>query len=130
MIKNEFKYLNKYTLDYLFWEEAPNYFVLNFIKMNKDKDKHETKIYVSTDGGRLFSRWKPAHRGKLIHPDELIATKNVLFGKSSLKRTFFYVDSQLNIFSVHTYENKGDVIPSSFDPSYLFKFTEDNVTKT
>ncbi|KII68273.1 hypothetical protein RF11_06713 [Thelohanellus kitauei] len=78
-------------------------------------------LYVSKDGGKSFSLWKPMHDGKTIFVDQFITIKDVLFGESSFDRLFFYADNELNIFSIQKYEINGLLVPSDFYPSYIIK---------
>ncbi|KII72071.1 hypothetical protein RF11_10660 [Thelohanellus kitauei] len=78
-------------------------------------------IYLYNNGERTLSVWKPEYESEAIFVDEFFAVKYVLFGISSLKHIFIYVDNALKIFSVQTYETHATIIPSRFDPCCVIK---------
>ncbi|KII62266.1 hypothetical protein RF11_09583 [Thelohanellus kitauei] len=81
-------------------------------------------MYVSKNGGWSFNRWIPTYNGNNIHANKFIAIKHVLFGISDINRTFFYVDVDLNIFSVNKHGKDDYIVPSNFDPSFVFKLVK------
>ncbi|KII61120.1 hypothetical protein RF11_05840 [Thelohanellus kitauei] len=55
----------------------------------------------------------------------LIAAKNISFGKSNINRTFFYADSNLKILSAQPIESNEFAIPKTLKADMLYVSVED-----
>ncbi|KII74262.1 hypothetical protein RF11_05737 [Thelohanellus kitauei] len=120
-MKIVFEKLKSYELNYVFWKGAPNMFVFDFKQKNKTSIEERQVIGISMDSGKSFLRWRPTYKNQPLYVDEFVPIKNILFGISALNRTLFYVDRELDIFSIIKYGRSCSWIPSRFDPSLLIK---------
>ncbi|KII70310.1 hypothetical protein RF11_15881 [Thelohanellus kitauei] len=115
--------MKNFELFYVFWEGAPNYLVFCF-QEKKDNTVINQIVKVSEDGGKSFVIWRLADAGKVVYFDQLIPIKDSLFGISSINRTFIYVNSKAEAFSVQRFEANSLIIPSHFLPSFIYKLVK------
>ncbi|KII60365.1 hypothetical protein RF11_04274 [Thelohanellus kitauei] len=99
---------------------------------NKDRKTVQRQInhviYLSKNGGESFIQWNPIFDNVSIYLDEFVPIKNVLFITSRMNNLYFYANSELNVFSVQKYGKNEQIIPSRFEPSFIYKVVITNDT--
>ncbi|KII63540.1 hypothetical protein RF11_16347 [Thelohanellus kitauei] len=128
ILKTELTINPDYELEPVYLKGDPNYILLNFHHNTDKSDPKNQILYVWKDGEISLTPWKITIDEKAVYVDEFVAINNILFGVSRLGQQFFYVDNKSNIFSVQTYNIYESVIPSDFEPSYIYKLTAKDIT--